>query len=206
VTQGLSSRQLAKREQIATAARRLFLDEGFAATSMDAITAAAGVSKQTLYSYFPTKVDLLAEVIRSGVSKLVIPAAPPPSLNTLNDLREALLGFAANITAGLLRPDAIALVRLVLGEAFRLPELREAFRDALPRQILGRTETLLRQAADAGLITFTDPQLASRMFAGPVMTYVALDGFLSPDPASPPTQADLEHLTDAFLASVAVQP
>ncbi len=205
MTQRLSSRQLAKRAQIAAAARRLFLDQGFAATSMDSITAEAGVSKQTLYSYFPTKIDLLTEVIHSSVSKLLIPATPPPALHTLDDLRQQLLNFSITLTSSLLRPDAIALVRLVLGEAFRVPELREAFRDALPRQVLGRTEALLRQAAEAGLITLIDPPLASRMFAGPVMTYVALDGFLSPDQASPPTKADLEHLTDAFLASVAVQ-
>jgi TetR/AcrR family transcriptional regulator, mexJK operon transcriptional repressor len=202
VTEGLSFRQRAKRAQIAAAAHRLFLDQGFASTSMDAITAEAGVSKQTLYSYFPTKIDLLTEVIRASVSKLVIPIAEPPQLRTLGELREALLTFSDALTTNLLRPDAIALIRLVLGEAFRVAELREAFRDALPRQVLGRTEALLEQAATAGLITMTDPKLTARMFVGPVMTYVALDGFLSPDQAHPPSKADLEHLTDAFLSSV----
>ncbi len=205
MTEGLSHRQLAKRAQIADAARRLFLDQGFAATSMDAVTAEAGVSKQTLYSYFPTKTDLLIEVINTSVSKLVL--APPRAveLGTREDLRNALIGFSAGLTQALMRPEGIALVRLVLGEAFRVPELRRAFRDALPGQVLGRTVAILRQANEAGLIDAPDLDLASRMFVGPVMTYVALDGFLSIDPDQPPERAKLERLTDAFLATVAVK-
>jgi TetR/AcrR family transcriptional regulator, mexJK operon transcriptional repressor len=205
VTEGLSERQLAKRGQIARAARRLFLDHGFAGTSMDAVTAEAGVSKQTLYSYFPTKIDLLADVLYGSIGKLVLGPPEQDSLHSLADLREALLAFATRLTQTLLRPDSISLVRLVLGEAFRVPALRQAFRDALPGQVLSRTAALLQQAADAGLIALPNPPLASRMFVGPLMTYVALDGFLSAEPSPPPTRAALEELVDAFLATVAVR-
>jgi AcrR family transcriptional regulator len=205
VTEGLSTRQRAKREQITAAARRLFLGQGFAGTSMDAVTAEAGVSKQTLYSYFPTKIELLADVLYGSVSKLVLSPPPPDRLRSLDDLRAALLAFATVLTHNMMRPQTIALVRLVLGEAFRVAELRRAFRQALPGQILSRTEALLQQGADAGLITFPDPDLAARMFVGPLMTYIALDGFLSAEPAEPPSAEALEHLVDAFLTSVAVR-
>ena len=56
-------RQEAKREQIRTAAQQLFLDKGFGETSMDSVTAAAGVSKQTLYRYYETKAVLFADVL-----------------------------------------------------------------------------------------------------------------------------------------------
>lgn len=46
----LSPRAQAKRRQITDAARALFLSQGFARTSMDAVTAEAGVSNQTLYA------------------------------------------------------------------------------------------------------------------------------------------------------------
>jgi TetR/AcrR family transcriptional regulator, mexJK operon transcriptional repressor len=206
MTEGLSHRQLAKREQIASAARRLFLAQGFAGTSMDAVTAEAGVSKQTLYSYFPTKIDLLAEVIDTSLGKLVLAPPQPIRLESFDDLRAALIALSTALTQTLMQPQVIALVRLVLGEAFRVPELRRAFRDALPGQILGRTAAMLGQANDAGLIWASDLDLASRMFVGPVMTYVALDGFLSVDPDPAPETAKLEQLTDAFLATVAVKP
>lgn len=202
MTEGLSSRQLAKRAQIAAAARRLFLDQGFAGTSMDAVTTEAGVSKQTLYSYFPTKVELLAEVLYGSMSKLMLDPPEPAQLHTLDDLRETLLGFATHITVNLMRPDSIALVRLVLGEAFRVPELRRAFRDALPGQMLARTAALLQEAAAAGLIQISDPVLGARMLIGPIMTYVALDGFLSVDLPAAPSRAELGQLIDAYLATV----
>ncbi len=90
----LPERQVAKREQIATAARKLFLELGYAGTSMDAVSAEAGVSKQTLYRYFPTKVDLLGEILYGELSTL---ALRPPDLNTLNtlaELRGSMIDFA----------------------------------------------------------------------------------------------------------------
>lgn len=200
----LPPRQRAKRQQIADAATRLFLAQGYANTSMDAITAAAKVSKQTLYSYFPTKVDLLAEVL-NGASQQLFPSLPAPDhLDSVEELHTVLMSFATQLTQTMLSAQGIAMFRLVLGEAFRVPELRERVQAALPRQLLGRVGRILSLAHDQGLICLPDPDLAPRLFLGPVMTYVALDGFLSTHPAAPPSTETLTRLTDAFLTSVAV--
>ena len=53
-----------KREQILTAARRLFLQHGFADTSTEAIRIEAGVSKETLYRYYASKEGLFTAVLR----------------------------------------------------------------------------------------------------------------------------------------------
>jgi len=201
----MARRRAAKREQITSAARKLFLTQGFNGTSMDAVTAEAGVSKQTLYAYFPTKLDLLAEVLYAGMSELVLLPPDPLETNSLGDLREHLITFASRLTTSLLQPETIALMRLVLGEVFHVPELRTTFREALPGQVLARTEALLRQADARGVLRVEDPELGARMFVGPVMTYVALDGFLSADPAPPPEHARLVRLVDAFLASMGAQ-
>jgi AcrR family transcriptional regulator len=202
VPSATARRQAAKREQISAAARKLFLAQGFANTSMDAVTAEAGVSKQTLYAYFPAKIDLLASVLYGGMRQLVLEPPDTRTIESRADLRESLIEFSSTLTESLLQPETIALVRLVLGEAFRVPELRKAFREALPGQVLARTQGILRHADGRGLISVPDPELASRMFVGPVMTYIALDGFLSADPAPPPQREQLARLVDAFLASV----
>lgn len=204
MTEELPPRQRAKRQQIADAATRLFLAQGYASTSMDAITAAAKVSKQTLYSYFPTKVDLLAEVL-NGASQQLFPSLPAPDhLDSVEELHTVLMSFATQLTQTMLSAQGIAMFRLVLGEAFRVPELRERVQAALPRQLLSRVGRILSLAHDQGLICLPDPDLAPRLFLGPVMTYVALDGFLSTHPAAPPSTETLSRLTDAFLTSVAV--
>ncbi len=201
----VSGRSSAKRAQIAAAARKLFLAHGFAGTSMDAVTAEAGVSKQTLYRYFPTKVALLGDILYGGLNTLVLQPPDLTRLNTLAELRGSMVDFAVTVTHSLMKPEAVALVRLVLGEAFRVAELRKAFRDALPGQMLARTETVIRHAAAKGLIAAPDPALTARMFVGPLMTYVALDGFLNSEPSAPPTRAQLEAVIDAFLAGVRVE-
>lgn len=201
----VSGRSSAKRAQIASAARKLFLAHGFAGTSMDAVTAEAGVSKQTLYRYFPTKVALLGDILYGGLNTLVLQPPDLTRLNSLAELRGSMVDFAVTVTHSLMKPEAVALVRLVLGEAFRVAELRKAFRDALPGQMLARTEAVIRHAADKGLIAAPDPALTARMFVGPLMTYVALDGFLNSEPSAPPSRAQLEAVIDAFLAGVRVE-
>lgn len=50
------------REEVARIARTLFLQDAFAATPLDAIAAAAGVSRRSLGNYFPTKADMVWDV------------------------------------------------------------------------------------------------------------------------------------------------
>ncbi|MGV8908496.1 MAG: TetR/AcrR family transcriptional regulator [Propionicimonas sp.] len=206
MTAALSVRQVAKREQIAKAARKLFLELGYAGTSMDAVSAQAGVSKQTLYTYFPTKVDLLQAILTHELVGIQAGAGAPPTLASVADLREVLLRFAHRFTRSLLHPDALAMVRLVMGEAFRIPEVRETVRDAVPVRALHGIAAILARADELGLITAPDPDLAARMLLGPIMTYVAIDGFLQTDAVTPPSAAKLERIVDYFLAMVRVLP
>ena len=60
------TRAKAKRDQIRQGAQRVFLQRGFAGASTDAIASEAGVSKQTLYAYYPNKETLLSGVLRGS--------------------------------------------------------------------------------------------------------------------------------------------
>lgn len=199
----LTERQTAKREQIALAARKLFLTSGFTGTSMDAVTAEAGVSKQTLYTYFPTKVDLLTTIVADQLAQLSLDRAPNATVGSLEELREVMVGFSIAMTDRMTAPEAIALLRLLLGEAFQMAELRLLVREALPGQLLARTVRLLQQAEGAGLIALPFPDLSARMFIGPLMSYVILDGVIGDQEVSRPDRATLEYLVDAFLKTVA---
>ncbi len=201
MTAGLSERQTAKREQIATAARKLFLELGYAGTSMDAVSAEAGVSKQTLYTYFPAKVDLLKAILDAELSQIELDGVVPQP-QTLAELRQLLLRFAQGLTRSLLHPDSVALIRLVLGEAFRIPELRNTVRQALPLRALHTIAAIVGHADEAGLVDAPDTDLAARMLLGTIMTYVALDGFLNIEAVVPPSDATLERLVDYFLTMV----
>lgn len=61
-------KDLAKRQAILDAAKRLFVSMGYASTSMDAVATEAGVSKLTVYSHFNDKETLFsAEIGRAHV-------------------------------------------------------------------------------------------------------------------------------------------
>jgi TetR/AcrR family transcriptional regulator, mexJK operon transcriptional repressor len=205
VAVALSERQAAKREQIAVAARKLFLEQGYAGTSMDAVSAEASVSKQTLYTYFPAKVDLLKAILERELAR-VVHEGPLPEPQSLPELRGLLVMFATRLTQTLLHPDSVALIRLVLGEAFRIRELRGTVRQALPMRALQGIAAILGRADELGLIDAPDTDLTARMLLGPIMSYVALDGFLTTEPVVQPSTEKLERMVDMFLTMVVVAP
>jgi TetR/AcrR family transcriptional regulator, mexJK operon transcriptional repressor len=106
---------------ILDAASALFLSRGFAATSMEAVAAAARVSKRTLYARHAGKAALLLAV----VSRLVARWFAPYDAALARDLplEEGLRFAAAGMLAAALTPEALSLHRLVLAEAGRFPEI-----------------------------------------------------------------------------------
>jgi TetR/AcrR family transcriptional regulator len=64
-------RKDARPSEIVAAALDVFAEKGFAATKTDDIAARAGVSKGTLYLYFPSKEDLLKAVVQANVVSLI---------------------------------------------------------------------------------------------------------------------------------------
>lgn len=196
-------RAAAKRQQILDSAAELFLANGYAATSMDAVVAHAGVSKQTAYRYFPSKTGLLGAVLSHEVDSSGVFAGAPVMPQTTDELRTALFMIARGVTNEMLQPRRLALIRLAFGEGFGIPELRDIIRDVLPGQFFERVRALLAAAMARGLIA-EGSEIAIRMYIGSVFSFVALDGFLRADPLPPPPDADLEHMVDAFLRSVAL--
>lgn len=195
-----SPRAAAKRRQIADAARQLFLTEGYARTSMDAVTEAAGVSKQTLYAYFPGKEELLREVVTGELQSMV----PPPKVErfaSVGQLREVLVRLAGGLVEGMMTEERIALLRLLIGEAVHVPALRALTHDVVPGRLLAMVASLLTQAHADRVVVVERPELHARLFLGPVMTFVALDGWLSSEPARP-TAEQLDYIVDAFLRTL----
>lgn len=197
-----ASRAERKRTQITVAARALFLDNGFAGTTMDGVSARAGVSKQTLYSYFPSKSALVAAIIADDLGALRPLERDLPTISSVAELRAVLLRIAGESLAQLMAPDTQQLLRLVIGEAFRLPELRDVVREVLPSRYLHDVEALVRAADEAGLVRAPRPDLAARMYVGPLASFVTLDGLFRADGPRVPAEDTLAYLVDAFLTTI----
>lgn len=61
----------AKRDAVLSAAARMFNERGFANTSLDDVAAQLGVSKRTIYHYYPTKDRVLLQCLKKGLGQLL---------------------------------------------------------------------------------------------------------------------------------------
>lgn len=203
----LTPRARAKRDQIRVAAQKLFLERGFAGVSTDAISAAAGVSKETLYNYFPNKEELLTDcleqLITNSSADEPLAADGITSIGDRDALRNALLVLAHQLIANLMQPDYLALVRVIITETPRLPRLGDLFRSTVPEAAFRSVTDLLIRAQGQGVVRIEDMQTASRAFVGPLLTYVLMDGLLVGEgPIRKPSSDRLEAVVDLYLRAI----
>ena len=152
--------------RIRAAARRLFIERGYGATSMDAVAAAAPVSKRTLYQHFPGKAELFSAVIDEAWSHLT--RAPLLPADTAGDPRTVLRAYVAGLSAHWDRPDVIPLLRLVIAEAPRFPELSQAYFAVGKAPALKGLTAYFTVLAAEGRLAVADPALAAAQFLGAI--------------------------------------
>ncbi|MEH1128132.1 TetR/AcrR family transcriptional regulator [Micromonospora sp. CPCC 206061] len=194
----------AKREQICRGALEVFLQCGVAGTSMDHVAATAGVSKQTLYVYFRSKEELLVDVLGSMVNSLDerAPLLADRAVASHNDLRAVLSEVAWTLVSHLMSPNYLALFRIFIAEMVSTPALAQIWRETVPARFLARVETVLTHAREAGVIKDVDLDLATRLFIGPMMTFVFLDGLARPGNVLVPNRERVDEVVDLYLRAV----
>jgi TetR/AcrR family transcriptional repressor of mexJK operon len=157
------SKPSAKREAILDAAQRLFLDEGYAATSMDSVAARAGVSKATIYAHFEGKDQLFAAIMHRRCEASFVFAAPDES----QGVAHTLTTYAERLLTLLMTPDALALYRVVVAESARTPELAQAFYETGPaRGKAAISASIARFQAQGQLAKDVDPMVVADQFIG----------------------------------------
>jgi AcrR family transcriptional regulator len=106
--------------RILTAASALFLEQGFARTSLDQIAERAQAGKATLYARYRSKEALLMAVVRRSVEHVIGSTTP---IDPAAPLETRLATVAASIVRETLRPEVVALMRVIVAEAAHLPAL-----------------------------------------------------------------------------------
>ena len=102
-----------------------------------------------------------------------------------------------------MQPDYLALIRVVIAETPRLPQLGSLFRSALPERVLGNVSAILEKAREGGVIGAVDVDAASRMLVGALLTYAIYDGLLIGDgPPRPPEPERIEEVVDLFMKAI----
>ncbi|MBJ6373644.1 TetR/AcrR family transcriptional regulator [Sedimentitalea arenosa] len=152
-----------KFDQVLEGAREVFMADGFEGASVDDIARAAGVSKATLYSYFPDKRLLFMEVATTECTRMadraldLIDQARPP--------REVLTLAAGQIVPFLLSDFAQQVFRICVAERERFPELGRAFYASGPEMGRNRLMEYMTEAAARGELVIEDVEMAAEQFS-----------------------------------------
>ena len=197
------ARRRDRRDTIIAVAKRSFLENGFAATTMSSIAAELGGSKGTLWSYFPGKEELFAAVLRDATG--VYHASLAELLDTGGELEPTLLRFSHDLLRKVTSPDAIALHRLVAAEASRFPKMGAIFQELAPLSTRNLLARFLEAAMAKGQLRRADAMLAAR-----ALVVLTLSGchqqMIWGDmraPAAGQIDADVSFAVDCFLRAYA---
>jgi AcrR family transcriptional regulator len=191
-----------KVQQIVEAARRLFMAEGYGATSMDAIARDAGVSKATLYSHFTNKAELFAAIIGGECQRFSHLLWSHEA--EAGDVRSVLLQVARAKVQFTSSPGPRAIYRIVVGESGRFPELGRVFYENGPRRVLERFADYLQDATERGVLNVPHPRVAAEQFFGLLHGADHLRRLLGlDDPKAPDLDRIVDSAVDIFLKAYA---
>jgi AcrR family transcriptional regulator len=151
-----------KFDQVLEGARQVFLSDGFEGASVDDIAKAAGVSKATLYSYFPDKRFLFMQVAKTECARQADHAIETIDMNA--PVQKVLCDIAMEIVDFITSQFGKRIFRICVGESDRFPELGREFYESGPRLIRNRLAEFFREAAERGELEITDFNLAAEQF------------------------------------------
>lgn len=159
-----------KFDQVLQGAQTIFMRDGFDGASVDDIAKAAGVSKATLYSYFPDKRVLFAEVARLECERQANETVDVVDLSS--NPREALTHIATAMVHFTTSQFGINVFRICVAESSRFPELGQRFYDSGPVVVRQRIVGYLDCAVESGMLKIEDTALAAEQFMELTKTYI----------------------------------
>lgn len=181
---GRPTRQEAARrgERLLDAATAMFLDSGYDGTSMDAIAAASGTGKPSLYARYGDKRALFLAVLRHSVERWARDLAElgpcPQHPLRLDVLEPMLVALGRHILECSITPDSVALKRVLASQAGQFPELAAILQDAGWAAIVRHVATLLRLAIDFDRSAISDAELAADLFLSLVLGRLSHEALL----------------------------
>ena len=147
-------------QQIIDAALEVFGECGLAKARLDDIAKRAGVSKGTIYLYFPNKEELFREVVRqTAVASIEAGERTVTHGTPTEQLYAAMRGYWTFVRS----PHFNTLHRLVIGELHQFPDLARFYADEVVARGLKLLSGIIRRGIDAGEFRDVDPMIAARM-------------------------------------------
>lgn len=186
-------------QQILDAALSVFSEHGIDAAKLEEIATRAGVSKGTIYLYFPSKEELFKEVVRQRVGPAIANADRASSME--GSAEEQLRSYITHQWTCLGEQDSEGWIRLVILELHKYPDLAAFHWDEVvtrSNQILG---DIISRGIASGEFRQVDPLVAVRMIKALILMHVLWTGPRAPAPKEhrPRLEEVLGNVTDFAL-------
>jgi AcrR family transcriptional regulator len=150
--------------QIIDAAIEVFGERGLSGARLEDIAKRAGVSKGTIYLYFPNKEALFKEMVRLTIIARLereerrLEQHPGPATEVLTSYMNEQWEFIN-------QPEVRILSRLIISELHRFPELVQFYMDEVVRRKYDLVTRLIQRGVDAGEFRPIDPVVAARLLS-----------------------------------------
>jgi AcrR family transcriptional regulator len=199
-------RSEARPGEIVQAALDLFVEKGFSSTKMDEIAKRAGVTKGTVYLYFPSKEDLFRAVVEEMMG---------PNLEMGERLVAEFAGTTSELVAELIRAwwkltggtRVACLGKLITGEASNFPTLAQYYMDEVVVRARRIFEAALRRGIERGELREVPLNYAARLAIAPLVQASIYQRSLQAfDPDGWDMERYLELHIDLFLRGLAKEP
>ena len=177
---GTLKRNNERPRQILNAAVELFCGLGFEAARLEDIADRAGVSKATIYLYFESKEDLFFALIRENIVPMVDQTIS--QMETFEGPASEFLRFKAHhLGHALAHTSQGAILKLVVAEARRFPEIADYFRTEVPERGMENLAKLIQRGIDDGEFRPCDTKTAAALFMFPLLMNGIWMNSLGPD-------------------------
>lgn len=184
-----------RKARVMEIATELFVQRGFAATSLVDIARGAGVATRTLYQHFGDKEAIFREVIFARDAGAAIPQPAVEAEDTLFDTLRRVGHYAYAVTY---REQSIGLMRLMIAESTRFPEFMRSVAISIFARFRRNFERVFEGLETAGLVPAGNHARSAELFSDlvlgshPIMTYTEWDPIA-------PSDEDLDERLDLFI-------
>lgn len=199
-------RKEARPAEITAAALDLFVERGFNATRLEDVARRAGVTKGTLYLYFPNKAELFKAAVRESLVPVLELGERLVSQHrgSARDLIESLIrGWWEHVG----RTNVSGIPKLVMAEAGNFPELANFYHDEITQRGRELVRRALRMGIERGEFRNVPVEETARLAFAPVLFAVLWKHSFAPCERRPmDPEALLDAHVDVFLRGIAAHP
>ena len=177
-------RKQARPSEILDAALSVFAEKGFAAARMEDIAARAGVTKGTIYLYFPSKEEVFKSLARQHVGDTLINATEQ-ARQYEGSVRDFLTMLLTVVGSKIQQGQVAVLPKIIIAESGNFPELARFWRTEVIDKAIGMLTGVIAKGIERGEVRDVPAEYVARLCVAPVIMSIIWRTVIAPTDVVP---------------------